>query len=429
MRRILLLPALLAGLLLAPATAGAQTTTRWVAGGAGWGHGIGMSQYGAYGMAQQGWDYRRILKHYYTDTDLGSVRGTTVRVLLGDGRGSVKFDGATRVNAKALDPRRTYTATRRGSKVRIAGVGYFKSLARVRGNAIRWKGTTMNGVANGRWRSYLELRPSSHGGLTVVNALGIDNYVKGVVAGEMPSSWHPEALRAQAVAARSYAMTTNRGGGVFDQYPDVRSQVYRGVSGETAATNAAVSGTAGEVVTHGGEVATTFFFSTSGGRTENIENSFIGAAPKPYLKSVEDPFDNASPRHRWRLVYTQSQMQSRLRGYVKGTFRGIRIVKTGVSPRVVYADVLGSRGRVRVTGPTLRARLGLYDTWFTVKKVTGQEARRLRPSAAARAKREQMPSAEGGSALQSSGWVQSSPATSPGSSRAESWPWPELTSK
>jgi stage II sporulation protein D len=414
MRRTVLLIALLAGLAL-PATAPAQT--RWVLDGAGWGHGIGMSQHGAFGYAQNGRGYREILAHYYTGTEIGSAGSRTIRVLLGDGRSSVKFDGATRVNSKQLDPAKTYTATRSNGKVRIAGIGSFSGLARVRGNAIRWKGTSMNGVANGRWRSYLELRPSSAGGLTVVNALGLDNYVRGVIAGEMPSSWHPEALKVQAIAARSYALTTDRGGPIFDQYPDTRSQVYRGVTAERPSTNAAVDATAGEVVTYQGAVAVTYFFSTSGGHTENIENSFVGAEPKPWLKGVDDPYDDISPRHRWRAVYTQAQMQSRLSGLVKGTFRGIDVVQTGSSPRVVYADVVGSSGRTRVTGPTLRARLGLYDTWFTAKKVTGTEAKRYKPTSTKR------PQPSSGSALQSSGWVQSSPATSPGSSPAESWPW------
>ena len=415
MRRTVLLIALLAGLAV-PAQSHAQT--RWVLDGAGWGHGIGMSQHGALGYAQNGRSYRDILAHYYQGTEIGSAGGRTIRVLLGDGRGSVKFDGATRVNSKQLDPAKTYTATRSGGKVRIAGVGSFSALARVRGNAIRWKGTSMNGVANGRWRSYLELRPSSAGGLTVVNALGLDNYVRGVIAGEMPASWHPEALKAQAIAARSYALTTDRGGPVFDQYPDVRSQVYRGVSGERPTTNDAVSATAGEVVTYDGAVAVTYFFSTSGGHTENVENSFVSAAPKPWLKGVENNYDDVSPRHRWRFVSTQSQMQSRVSAPVKGTFRGIKVVQQGASPRIVYADVVGSGGRTRVTGPTLRARLGLYDTWFEVRKVSGTEAKRYKPTTNRTQKRS-------ASSLQSSGWVQSSRATSPGSSPAKSSQWLE----
>ena len=417
MRRTLIAIALLAGLVV-PATAPADI--HWEVEGRGFGHGIGMSQYGAYGMGQNGWDYRRILGHYYTDTELGTAEGKTVRVLLGDGRTSVKFDGAKGVNGKVLDPAKTYTATRKNGRVKISGIGTFSTIAKVRGSAIRWKGTTMNGIANGRFRSYLELRPSSYGGLTVVNALGLDNYVRGVVSGEIPSSWPAETLKAQAVAARTYALTTGRGGAIFDQFPDTRSQVYRGMKGETPATNAAVASTAREVVTYQGDPAVTYFFSTSGGQTENVENSFLGAAPKPWLKSVEDPYDDASPRHQWRLVYSQAQMQSRLSGYVKGTFRGMKIVKTGVSPRVVTAEVIGSSGRTQISGPTVRARLGLYDTWFTVGKVTGTEAKRAKATSVP-----QPTPFNGGTSLQSSGWVQSSPATSPGRSPAMSWQWQE----
>jgi SpoIID/LytB domain protein len=424
MRRTVLLTALLA-VLAVPAAAGAATKTKWVIPGRGFGHGIGMSQYGAYGLANQGYDYRQILAHYYTGTEIGSAGGRTIRVLLGDGRGSIKFDGATGINGTELDPTKQYTATRDGNKVKIAGVDSFDANpARVRGTAIRFLGTTMNGVANGRFRSYLELRPSAYGGLTLVNALGIDNYVKGVVSGEVPSSWPAETLKAQAVAARTYGLTTSRAGAIFDQYPDTRSQVYRGVNGETAATNAAVEGTSGEVVTYNGNPAVTYFFSTSGGRTENVENVFLGGTPQPWLKSVEDPFDGASPKHTWKFVLTTAQMQSRLSGLVKGKFRGIKIVQRGVSPRVVYADVVGSQGKTRVTGPTLRTRLGLFDTWFRVKKVTGSAAKRYKTSAPPQGQ-----PAGGSRSLQSKGWVQSSRAASPESSRAGLLQWLESTSK
>jgi stage II sporulation protein D len=417
MRRIALLTALFA-LSAVPATADAAT--RWVVKGRGWGHGAGMGQHGALGFAQHGWTYRQILARYYTGTEIGSASGQTIRVLLGDGRASVKFDGGEAVGGETLDPAKTYVAKHSNGRVEIDGVGKFSPPARVRGEMVRWQATTMNGVRNGSFRSSLELRPSSYGGLTIVNALGIDNYVKGVVAGEMPYAWHAEALKAQAIAARSYAITTDRGGPIFDQYPDTRSQVYRGVNGERASTNAAVSATAGEVVTYNGNVVTTYFFSTSGGHTENVENVFIGGTPHPWLRGVEDPYDSISPRHRWQFVYSTSQIKSRLSGLVKGTFRGIKAVTRGVSGRIVYADVVGSRGRTRVTGPTLRTRLGLYDTWFSVKKVTGTKAKRYKPSPPM-AKR----SAGGPSSLQSSGWVQSSRAASPESSREGSWRWLE----
>ena len=100
--------------------------------------------------------------------------------------------------------------------------------------------------------------------------------------------------------------------------------MYRGVAAETPATTAAVRATAGRVVTYQGAPVTTFFFSTSGGRTENIENSFVGADPKPWLKSVADPYDTVSPYHRWKSTrMTLAQATAALRGIVKGRLRRI----------------------------------------------------------------------------------------------------------
>jgi stage II sporulation protein D len=174
--------------------------------------------------------------------------------------------------------------------------------------------------------------------------------------------------------ARSYALTTDAGGAVFDQYPDTRSQMYYGMSRETPGTNQAVQSTAGQIVMYGNSVATTYYFSTSGGRTENIENSWPGTSPVPYLKSVDDPYDNLSPRHRWRFVWSNSTLDSKLGSFVKGKLKTVKVTKRGVSPRIVDAQVIGTRGTVNVTGPQLRSRLGLYDTWayfVTIKSGQG----------------------------------------------------------
>jgi stage II sporulation protein D len=117
-------------------------------------------------------------------------------------------------------------------------------------------------------------------------------------------------------------------------------------------------------VTYDGRPVVTYFFSTSGGQTENIENSVLGTTPEPWLKSVEDPYDSVSPRHRWAPQrMTLATAGAKLSGLYKGRFRGISVVRRGVSPRIVLADVVGTRGRTRVSGATLRSRLGLLDTW------------------------------------------------------------------
>ncbi len=355
--RLLVTTALLAT--LAPvATARAD----WVVSGAGFGHGAGMSQWGAYGMAQQGAGYRRILGHYYRGTRIENVGGRTVRILLRDAAESVPFSGAVRIGGRRADAGRRYTATRLpGRRVRVRGVGRFAAPLVLRGGDRGLK-------LRGRYRGTLELSPHGPRGLAVVNALPIDAYIQGVVPGEMPSSFDMEALKVQAVAARSYALTTDAGVALFDQYNDTRSQVYLGIDSETARTNRAVRATAGEILTHRGKAAVTYYSSSSGGQTESVEFAFGGAEPVAYLRSVADPADSVSPYFRWAVRFTQSAMQRRLRGIVRGRFRGIRVVATGRSPRVVTAEVVGSRGRERVSGPTIRERLDLRSTWFRVKR-------------------------------------------------------------
>lgn len=360
------------------ATFGAVSTShaadRLVIKGGGFGHGVGMSQYGAKGFADNGSTYRQILGHYYTGTALGRLGETpTVRVLL-QSRSAVTFTGASQAGERRLTPGKTYRATstvsgqvvlRSSSGRRLRTMGAPLRVVGAGGNPVRLAG----GQNSGLYRGVLELQPRAVGGLQVVNALGLEDYVRGVVAGESPSSWHPEALKAQAVAARTYAITTNKPGDGFDHYADVRSQVYGGVRLETATTDAAIAATKGEVVTYQGKPVTTYFFSTSGGKTENVENS-LGGDPKPWLKSVDDPYDKVSPRHKWTLRMSLTEARRKLgAGLVKGSLRGIEVIERGVSPRIKRAEIVGSAGRTSVTGATLRRELGLYDTWATFTTV------------------------------------------------------------
>jgi stage II sporulation protein D len=195
--------------------------------------------------------------------------------------------------------------------------------------------------------------------------------------------WPTEALKAQAVAARTYAITSHAGGALFDQYADTRSQVYRGVSAETPNTDAAVQATTGQVVTFGGQPVTTYFFSTSGGETEDVENSFVGSQPKPWLKAVDDPFDSVSPKHRWGPYrFTTGQVQRKLHRFLQGRFKRIKVLQRGVSPRVVRAQVVGTGGVTNVTGPQLRSAFGLFDTWAFFTSVT-TKASKPKPKAPA----------------------------------------------
>lgn len=339
--------------------------------GRGYGHGIGMSQYGAYGQARAGIGWQDILKHYYTGTSLVTVSPSPdIRVVLQTQR-TVRFTSVADAGGSPLDPAKTYTASISGSEVMIrdaAGstVARGPSPLTVRGanGQFQLRGRGLQGLRDGIYRGTLQLRING-ARLYAINSVALESYVRGVVSAESPASWPADALRAQAVAARTYAITTTAGRSLgFDQWPDTRSQVYSGVAAERPSTDAAVAATSGRVVARNGIPVTTYFFSTSGGYTENVENSFTASRPLDWLRGVADPYDSLSPRHKWTMRLTKSRLNRQLRPYLLGgRFKRIRVLQRGVSPRIVRAEVIGTRGRATVTGAQLRAALGLYDTW------------------------------------------------------------------
>jgi SpoIID/LytB domain protein len=204
--------------------------------------------------------------------------------------------------------------------------------------------------------------------------LPLERYVRGVVAAEMPASWPEAALEAQAIASRTYALTSDAGGSRFDVYADTRSQMYLGPAAETASTNAAIAATAGQIVEFAGKPAITYYFASSGGMTEDNENAFLGSSPEPWLRAVPDSYETKSSR--WKLSISFAAAAARLKGLVKGSLRGIEVLRRGISPRIVAAEVLGSRGNSPVSGPELAARLGLMSTWAYFSVKTGSSVTR-----------------------------------------------------
>lgn len=199
-----------------------------------------------------------------------------------------------------------------------------------------------------------------------VHRIPLEAYVRGVVAAEVSADWPMAALQAQAVASRTYAITAHAGGSKFDVYADTRSQMYLGKKGETPQTNAAVEATAGQIVTYEGTPAITYFFASSGGQTESVQNAFPGAAPEPWLVGVPDPYDGG-PLHTWTKTIAFPAAARDLKGLVMGSLKGIQVIARGSSPRIVSAYVLGSKGRTLVSGAELAARLGLCSTWAYFK--------------------------------------------------------------
>ena len=339
------------------------SSAKWVVPGKGYGHGVGMSQYGAYGFAKKGRSYERILRHYYKGVGIGQASTRSVRVLLTTGLGSLLFTDARRACGKTLNSGRNYSFGIAGGGVELNRAN--GSRIKKCGNEGAASGGSVRFAGVGAYRGKLIGR-NVGGSLYAINKVGMEAYVQGVIPNEVPSSWPKQALRAQAVAARSYALASRVGGNGYDLYDDTRSQVYGGRSSEADATNKAANATAGEVIKAGGGTATAFFFSTSGGQTENSE--FVFAEPRSYLKSVKDPFDKRSPVHSWRLNLSNSEMKSKLSGLFSGRLKRIKVLKTGRSPRIVRAKVIGSNGSTKVSGDTLRFRLGLRSTWARFKK-------------------------------------------------------------
>jgi SpoIID/LytB domain protein len=359
-------------LLLAPP---AEAGVTWVVHGRGFGHGVGMSQWGAYGFAKRGKGHRFILRHYYRGTSLGKLNGPRiVRVLIDVSPGDVGFGGATSACGRRLDPQRRYTAHRAAGSVRLRNA---------RGQQLASCGAKLRAAGSGRisigadaYRGALEVVPteSESGSLNAVNAIAVDQYVKGVIAAESPPSWPLAALRAQAIAARSFALTGSVGGNGFDLYPDTRSQVYEGIAGETARTNLAADSTRSQVVRYGGQIAQTFFSACSGGHTESVQNVFFGV-PVPYLVGVPDPYDGECPLHDWTLRFSGSEISAKLGGYLRGQLEKVVVTKRGTSPRIVQARLYGSGGVTSIRGDRLAYALGAYDRWMSfVKVVNGKVA-------------------------------------------------------
>ena len=282
--------------------------------GRGWGHGVGMGQWGAYGQAKRGVPYKKILSHYYPGTKLVEARTASVRVLLAEGRRTVSI--ASEAPFRLMDGKGEIHDLAPGSY--STGTGFAVALdPALPPQALPGPLTFLRGSGAARslgtrpYRGNLQLQ-RVHGRLQVVNVVGIDPYIRGVVSEEVPDDWPLEVVKAQAVAARSYALAQAAGRSIL--YSDTRSQVYGGIEAESDVGDKAVAATSRQVLMFDGKVATTFFFSSSGGRTADVEDVFIGGTPIPYLVSVPDPDDKLSPHHRWGPVVLPAPKVAKLLG-------------------------------------------------------------------------------------------------------------------
>ena len=349
----------------APAEAGALPPTLTIV-GHGWGHGRGMGMYGALGYALSGWSYQQILAHYYGGTALATVASRDVNVHLSE------LDGAPSVTVTAWP----------GTHLLVNGALQAASTLTVsRGSADRTitdsagKDLTVSGPwYTGPTRNFAGSVVVKASVAQVWNVVPLDAYVEGVVPRESPASWPQAALQAQAVAARSFGLAYLAGS------PSVCDtdwcQVYGGDPtqypfGDAAASNAAVTSTALEVVECGSDracgspaqVALTQFSSSSGGYT------YGGAFP-----AVVDAGDSTptNPNHNWSVSVPTSQVQAAYPSV--GTLLGITVTSRNglgdLGGRVMQMTISGTAGRVSVTGEQFEWALGLKSDWFAITDIT-----------------------------------------------------------
>ncbi|HET7043989.1 MAG TPA: SpoIID/LytB domain-containing protein [Gaiellaceae bacterium] len=349
-----LLLATLGAALLLPANA---LGTVFVLDGGGWGHGVGLSQWGAEGAARAGWTYTRILGHYYPHTRLEIVTPRPVRVLLAEGRKQVAIGSAAPFLLVDARGRRVHVKARTlrfGPRLRLGKRELAPPLRVVAGA----QPVTLDGTG---YRGELELKVRD-GGLMVVNTVALDRYLRGVVPYEMPLGWHLAAYEAQAVVARTYALATLKPGADFDLFADDRSQVYGGIPAERPETSQALGDTANRVLTYHGRVIVAYYSSSSGGRTAAVQTAFPGQQPEPYLVPVADPYDSISPYHEWDVVTDPGQLSRRFHWDV----RDLRLDRDGAG-RVRRVLLVGPRRTRAVSAAAFRRALGLRSTFFSLR--------------------------------------------------------------
>ncbi|MDJ0573897.1 MAG: SpoIID/LytB domain-containing protein [Xenococcaceae cyanobacterium MO_234.B1] len=199
--------------------------------------------------------------------------------------------------------------------------------------------------------------------LTAINQVNLEHYLYSVVGAEAVASWPIEALKAQAVAARSYALYKRKteSSNLYDLDTTIGTQVYKGLDTEYLTTHQAVNSTAGQIMTYDNRVILAAFHSSSGGHTENVEDIWV--SPLPYLRGVVD-YDHESPVFEWNKSFSINQISSLLGGI--GRIKAMIPETTTPHGRIVTMKVVGDRGTTQVSGKKLRKVLDLRSTLFRV---------------------------------------------------------------
>jgi SpoIID/LytB domain protein len=379
------------GLVLAPPAGAADVldipaSGSWTVAGRGWGHGIGMSQWGAQGAALQGVSTAAILDFYYpgtTDFDIGQDYPLRVRLLslagasarIAPSSGSLVLTDLSTGAATTLAAGGQVVVTRSGglfqatvggAAVQIAGSSAFAGPMQVSGAQASEVWALDSSGAGRLYAGSVRLNATGTAALEVVNHVPMEQYLRGVVPQEVSSSWDPAALRAQAIAARSYALAVRSTTGTADLCDTTACQVYGGLASRTsggtvttvtrATTDTAISATARIARYYGGGPAFTQFSSTNGGYTK--------AGSRPYLVAKADPYTGTAPgdtRTRWTDTLTVARVQQSCPS--GGTLQRMVLNRDGngdLGGRITSAQLQCSTGTVTVATPAF----GLLSSWW-----------------------------------------------------------------
>ena len=360
-------PAVVAALFtaaLVPATAEPARTSPFralVIRGHGFGHGIGLSQWGAEERAKAGEDYRQILGFYYPGTQLTAAAPVRVRILVG--HGPVATIGSSK-------PFTLHDAS--GAALRLAAGRY-----RVTPAGVVAGRTVLFPLVATRGRAPLTLGPTPYDGtltvsvdgaaLQTVDTLGLEDYLVGVVSSEDPAYWSAQALQVQAVASRTYALANLRPQATFDLYADDRSQNYRGLARRFPSASNAVAATRGQVLEYDGALADTLFSAANGGLTSVPDGVWAALQPAPYLVVRRDPFDARSPDSSWGPVVVPLARLAKLVPQLPEHIVGVATA-LNAGDRVTSVEFTGADGSVvSVPGTLFQRKLGLRSTYLTLR--------------------------------------------------------------
>lgn len=292
-----------------------------------------------------------------------------LRVAIEDGVSRVKVGSSTNAIVRdsagkevgELSARNAFNAQSGGSSVTLGKWRSSSLWIEPKDNGFVWIGS--------RWYRGRTRLVATGKGIIAVNHVDLDQYLYSVLGAEMSPTWPLEALKAQAVAARTYALYKKATGGTdtYDVGDTTKWQVYKGVESEAQSTQEASNATAGEVMTYSGKVILAVFHSASGGHTENVEDIWSGDS-LAYLRGVPD-YDLGAPVYQWTKTFSAGEIGRRIGGV--GAVTSMTPERTTPNGRIITMLVRGSAGSKRVSGPDLRKVLQLRSTLFSASKSGG----------------------------------------------------------